>query len=77
LNSLKPALRPEAQNALDGLRPFAGVWQKLLNLEKRLLLDAIFAGLFFDREGRLRRALAYEPFDALLGLPEDGLIADL
>jgi hypothetical protein len=77
LNSLKPALRPEAKNVIDGLRPFSDIWQKLLNTEKRLVLTSIFAGLFFNREGRLIRALAYEPFDALLGLSEDGLIADL
>ena len=77
LNTLKPALRPEAKNALDNLRPFSGIWQKLLNTEKRLVLASIFAGLFFNREGRLIRVLAYEPFDALLDLPEDGLIANL
>ena len=74
LNSLKPALRPEAKNALDDLRPFSGIWKKILNIEKRLLLDSIFAGLFFNREGCLIRALAYEPFDSLLGLPADGLV---
>lgn len=74
LNSLKPSIRPEVKNAIDGLRPFSDIWQKLLNAEKRLVLASIFAGLFFDREGRLIRALAYEPFDSLLGLPADGLV---
>jgi hypothetical protein len=77
LNSLKPASRPEVKNAIVGLRPSFDIWQKLLNTEKRLVLSSIFAGLFFDREDRLIRALAYEPFDSLLGLPSDGLVADL
>jgi hypothetical protein len=36
----------------------------------------IFAGLYFDREGRLIRADAYEPFRQLLNLPDDGMLVE-
>ena len=52
------------------------IWRKLTNIEKRQLLDMIFAGLYFDREGRLIRADAYEPFRQLLNLPDDGLLVE-
>ena len=42
--------------------------------ERRELLKLMFAGLYFDRHGRLVRALAHEPFDDLLQLPADGYL---
>ena len=53
---------------MNEIRPFSEVWRKLTNIEKRQLLDMIFAGLYFDREGRLIRADAYEPFRQLLNV---------
>ena len=76
LNSLKPASRSDAGNLVKEIRPFAEVWRKLTNIEKRQLLDMIFAGLYFDREGRLIRADAYEPFRQLLNLPDDGMLVE-
>jgi len=62
---------------LGGYRLFGNVWSQLNNGEKSNILATIFDSLFFDREGRLVRAVAYEPFRELLGLPEDGMIAEL
>lgn len=36
--------------------------------EKRLLLNIMFQGLYFDSDGNLRKILAHPPFDQLLGL---------
>lgn len=74
LASLQPASKPEAQPILDELRLFVNVWKVMSNTEKRVLLDTIFAGLYFDRNGDLIRAVAYEPFDKLLDLPQDGML---
>jgi hypothetical protein len=38
--------------------------------EKRILLNIMFKGLYFDAQGKLRKILAYPPFDTLLGLEE-------
>jgi hypothetical protein len=51
------------------------IWRNMTDPEKREVLGAIFDALYFDREGRLVRAVAYAPFDRLLGLPEDGMIS--
>jgi len=62
---------------LDGYRSFGNIWSLLDNGEKRIFLSRIFDSLFFDREGRLVRVVAFEPFRRLLNLPEDGMIVAL
>jgi hypothetical protein len=74
LDRLKPSARPDAQEISPLLHSFAESWRLLNNGEKRFLLGTLFAGLYFDHNGTLRRALAHEPFGELLGLPEDGLL---
>ena len=76
LNNLKPTAKPEARQMVEKVRPFSVFWHSLDPIEKRKILGTIFAGLYFDRNGRLIRALAYEPFNELLDLPEDGLLAE-
>ncbi len=75
LNVLSPPSHPEASRVLDGYRVFGNVWSQLNDGEKRNMLATMFDSLFFDHDGRLVRAVAYEPFRNLLGLPEDGMIA--
>jgi DNA invertase Pin-like site-specific DNA recombinase len=70
----QPTASPEAQEILPLLNAFPQTWAMLTPGEKRLLLSTLFAGLYFDRHGNLRRALAYEPFDQLLKLPPDGVL---
>jgi hypothetical protein len=77
LNELSPTSRPEASEILDEYRAFADVWAQLNDREKRSMLATMFDSLFFDRNGRLVRAVAYEPFGELMGLPEDGMISEL
>lgn len=76
LNNLKPTAKPEARQMVEKIRPFSAFWHSLNPIEKRKVLGTIFAGLYFDREGRLIRALAYEPFNELLDIPEDGLLTE-
>lgn len=74
LDALKPSSQAEASEITPWLHSFSSTWQQFTNGEKRILLHIIFAGLYFDRNGILRRALAHEPFDELLGLPKDGIL---
>lgn len=74
LNSLSPTSHPDVSRVLDGYRLFRNVWPQPNNGEKRNFPCTMFDSLFFDREGRLVRAVAYEPFRELLGLPEDGML---
>jgi len=77
LNASLPAAHPDAASLLAEYRPFAKVWRQLDNGQKRALLDIMFAGLYFDRSGKLIRAVAYEPFREAMGLPQGGMIEQL
>ncbi|RMH44572.1 MAG: hypothetical protein D6694_05620, partial [Gammaproteobacteria bacterium] len=55
------------------LDDFPAIWRQLNNLERRRLLDIIFNGLYFDREGQLRQVSVQSPFDTLMGLPKGGM----
>ena len=44
----------------------------MTGLERRRMLSLFFTGLYFDRDGELRKIAAHSPFDELLGLPEGG-----
>jgi DNA invertase Pin-like site-specific DNA recombinase len=74
LGELTPSASPEAREILPLLYDFPATWAMLEPGEKRLLLNTLFAGLYFDHHGNLRRALAHEPFDQLLNLPPDGML---
>lgn len=70
LRSLKPSANPAVQEILPLLEDFPGNWSRMLPGEKRILLNIMFKGLYFDAQGKLRKILAYPPFDTLLGLEE-------
>jgi hypothetical protein len=70
LQALKPSANPNAQDVLPLLKDFPGNWSNMLPGEKRLLLNIMFQGLYFDSQGNLRKILAHPPFDQLLGLDE-------
>ena len=74
LDAQKPLARPAAREILPLLEDFPSIWLALNAGEQRQLLSIVFAALYFDHTGRLRRVVANEPFDELLGLPEDGLM---
>jgi hypothetical protein len=68
LQALKPSANPIAQDVLPLLTDFPRNWSHMLPGEKRLLLNIMFQGLYFDSQGNLRKILAHPPFDHLLGL---------
>jgi hypothetical protein len=68
LDALKPSARPAAREIRPWLESFSNLWSVFTNGEKRSLLSALFAALYFDRDGNLRHARAYEPFGEMLGL---------
>lgn len=74
LQKLEPSARPEAQAILPLLQDWAALWAQMTTGEQRGLLDVMFAGLYFDVDSRLRRALAHEPFKELLALPGNGMM---
>jgi hypothetical protein len=53
------------------------VWRQLDDGQKRTMLDIMFDARYFDSNGNLIRAVAYEPFRQAMGLPEDGIIEQL
>lgn len=66
--NIRPAVQPGAEKVLPHLHNFKTTWQQFESLEKRALLQVVFAGIFFDAEGRIRKVLAHSPFDELLDL---------
>lgn len=73
LDAFKPSARAEAAEIAPWLHSFPSTWQQFTSGEKRTLLHILFVGLYFDRNGILRKAAAHEPFDELLGLPNGGI----
>ena len=74
LNASLPTAHPDAARVLGEYRSFAKVWRQLDDGQKRTILDIMFAALYFDHNGKLIRAVAYEPFREAMGLPQDGVI---
>ena len=70
LRALRPSANPIAQDVLPLLTDFPRNWSHMLPGEKRLLLNIMFKGLYFDSQGNLRKILAHPPFDVLLGLED-------
>lgn len=68
LQTLRPAAQPGAQQAAPHIQSFVELWPRLTAGEQRNLLDAMFAGLYFDAENRLRRIVTHSPFTRLLDL---------
>lgn len=71
LQKLKPSAQPEAREVLPLLKDFGKLWQQMTLTERRATLQAMFAGLYFDRDHQLRKVLARNPFDKLLALEQE------
>jgi DNA invertase Pin-like site-specific DNA recombinase len=71
LNELKPVNHPMVKELLPLMWDFPTIWHRMNDGEKRLILQTIFQGLYFDSRGRLRKVLAHPPFDKLLGLNDE------
>ena len=76
LERLRPSVQREAAEIQPFLSDFSAIWSQMTNAERRRMLGLLFAGLYFDREGELRKIAAHSPFDSLLGLPEGGAILE-
>jgi len=68
LRKLQPSAQPEAQEVLPLLKDFGHLWRQMNLTERKAILQAVFAGLYFDADHSLRKVLARSPFDKLLGL---------
>ena len=66
LNSLQPSVQPGVQGNLAQLRDFRSLWRQMDGTHKKLILQAMFDGLYFDHEHRLCKVAAHSPFDRLL-----------
>ncbi len=71
LEKQRPRSHPDAQKVLPLLSNFATLWRSMLPGEKRKLLQIIFAGLYFDHEGKLREATLHGFFNRLLPRPAE------
>ena len=72
--TLNPATTAEALLLRPYLDDFGAMWLQLSPEEQRGLLAIMFNSLYVDADARIRRVVAYSPFDQLLQLPEDGLV---
>ena len=68
LNGLRPMIRPEAREIVPLLSDLPTLWPQLLPLEQRVILRSVFAGLYFDGQGKLRETRPHAPFVPSLGL---------
>jgi hypothetical protein len=68
LQRLQPSAQPEARQIASLLEDFGSLWQQMILTERRAILRAMFAGLYFDALNQLRKVAAHDPFDRLLAL---------
>ncbi|MBN1666911.1 MAG: recombinase family protein [Anaerolineales bacterium] len=66
LQKLSPSAQPGAREIIPLLNDFPALWQRMTLTERRALLQAMFAGLYFDSQCQLRKVSARSPFDELL-----------
>jgi hypothetical protein len=62
---LQPSAQPEARQILPLLDDFGALWQQMMLTERRAILQAMFAGLYFVAQNQLKKAAAHGPFDRL------------
>jgi hypothetical protein len=68
LQKLQPSAQPEVYGVVALLKDFGALWQQMTLVERRAILQAMFAGLYFDGQHQLRKASAHNPFDRLLAI---------
>ena len=71
IQKLQPSASKEARAILPMLDDFQNLWRQFNTVERRALLKVMFSGLYFDKQGVLRKVVAYSPFDKLLGLDSE------
>jgi hypothetical protein len=68
LQRLQPSAQPKMLQIIHLLKDFGSLWQQMTLTERRAILQAMFAGLYFDAQNQLRKVAANDPFDRLLDL---------
>lgn len=62
IESLKPSHDIAAKRAIPLLVDFPKLWKQLLPIEQKAILKTIFAGLYFDAQGNLRKIIPQHLF---------------
>ena len=62
LDKLRPDNQPEAGEIIALLHDFPTLLSQMTPLEKRTILRDVFAGIYFDGQGKLREARPHAPF---------------
>jgi len=68
LNQLQPTMQPEVQEFIPLLRDFKTFWRMMDITHRRLILESMFDGLYFDHDHRLRKVAMHSPFEMALKL---------
>jgi hypothetical protein len=68
LNQLQPTMQPEVQEFIPLLRDFKTFWRMMDITHRRLILESMFDGLYFDHQHRLRKVGMHSPFEMALKL---------
>jgi DNA invertase Pin-like site-specific DNA recombinase len=68
---LELSIQPDSRQILPMLQDFKGIWEKMTVIERRGLLDAMFAAIYVDGNSKISSLVANEPFDSLLEINED------
>jgi hypothetical protein len=68
LQRLKPSAQAEAREITPLLKDFRPLWQQMTLTERKAILQAMFAGLYFDAKKQLKKVTANDPFDKVLGI---------
>ena len=66
LREQQPSAQPEIEEISKLLKDFPTLWKLLELHEKKALLKVMFVALYFDQDGKVRKALVNEPFDQLI-----------
>jgi DNA invertase Pin-like site-specific DNA recombinase len=74
LRRLDPLRAPAAKDVLALLEDLPALWQRMEPEQSAVFLRLIFAGLYFDGAGALRKVAVYAPFDGLMGYPPGGTV---
>lgn len=66
LDNLKPSHDMAAKRAIPLLIDFSKLWKVLLPIEQKAILKTIFAGLYFDGQGNLRKIIPQPLFRKMI-----------
>jgi hypothetical protein len=74
LQRLHPSAQPEARQIAPSLKDFRPLWQQITLTEWMVILQAMFAGSYFNSQNQLRKVAAHDPYDRLLEVAQKGIV---